>query len=229
MNTTMKKYAIIVAGGSGSRMQSELPKQFLSLIDKPILLHTLEAFHRYDQKLDIIIVLPEIHISTWKELIKEYNCTIDHKIVSGGATRFDSVRNGLVAIEGNNGLVAIHDGARPLISSEVIDRCFESAERDGNGIAAVALKDSLRIIKDKQTQAVDRSAFMAVQTPQTFNLGIIKNAFDQAEGDTFTDDASVLEASGGLIYLVEGDYANIKVTTPEDMIVAEGLLNHRKQ
>ncbi|MCV9385605.1 2-C-methyl-D-erythritol 4-phosphate cytidylyltransferase [Reichenbachiella ulvae] len=225
----MKKYAIIVAGGSGSRMQSELPKQFLVLSGKPILLHTLEAFHLFDSEMELIVVLPETHSDTWELLKKEHQCNIPHMTIQGGDTRFDSVQNGLSSIIDQEGLVAIHDGARPLVSPQVIARTFESAEKNGNGIAAVALKDSLRTMVAGENQAVDRSSYLAIQTPQTFRLDLIKLAFDKAQGNAFTDDASVAEADGRKIHLVEGDYANIKVTTPEDLVIAEALLKHHKQ
>ncbi|UXP31174.1 2-C-methyl-D-erythritol 4-phosphate cytidylyltransferase [Reichenbachiella agarivorans] len=224
----MKKYAIIVAGGIGSRMNAEIPKQFLPLQGRPLLMHTLEAFHNYDSHVDILLILPKDHFSDWQQLIHTHDFQINHQILSGGDTRFDSVKNGLRAID-QEGLVAIHDGARPLISAEVIHTCYETAALRHNAIAAVKTKDSLRRVLNNENHAVDRSEYYIIQTPQTFDVQLIKQAFATAEGTHFTDDASVLENYGAKIYLVEGDYANLKITTPEDMIIAEAILACRKK
>lgn len=224
----MKNYAVIVAGGSGSRMLASQPKQFLELCGRPLLMHTLDAFTKCDLDIELILVLPADHIDTWKKLVKQHQYDTVHQIAIGGTTRFDSVKNGLNEIQ-DDGLVAIHDGARPLIISEVIDRTFEQAKKTGNGIAAVKVKDSIRQLLDGQNKAVDRNQFYTVQTPQTFNVELIKKAFAINGSNSFTDDASVIEAYGEKIELVEGSYDNLKITTPEDLIIATSILEKRKQ
>lgn len=218
----MRKYAIIVAGGSGTRMQSELPKQFLLLAGKPILMHTIEAFCFDD--IQITLVLPKDQIDIWRALCLKYNFSIATNIIEGGATRFQSVKNGLNAINNNHGLVAIHDGVRPLVSQEIISEAFEKAMTLGCAITSVPLKDSLRAINSTSNYAVDRSKFRLIQTPQTFQLHLITEAFERPYQPTFTDDAAVFENSGHSIHLIEGDYRNIKITTPEDLSVAESFL-----
>ena len=218
----MQKYAIVVAGGSGTRMKSELPKQFIKLAGKPILMHTLEAFHFDD--IQIILVLPESQIPYWKELVDEHQFKIPHNIIAGGEQRFHSVKNGLSSIKADDGLVAIHDGVRPLIKRQIISESFEQAKRAGNAIASIQLKDSIRSITPHANQQEDRTNFRLIQTPQTFKIQLIKRAFEQEYTPSFTDDASVLEQAGHSINLIEGDYKNIKITTPEDLLVAETLL-----
>lgn len=224
----MKNYAVIVAGGSGSRMQSDRPKQFLELKGRPILMHTLDAFYHCGLDMEIILVLPPDHISTWQTLIARHKFSVPHQIAEGGATRFDSVRHGLKFISGK-GTVAIHDGARPLVTSEVIRRTVIESQNTGNGIAAVQVKDSIRQMVNGQSKSVDRSQFYAVQTPQTFDADLILSAFAASESNLFTDDASVAEAFGVHISLVEGSYDNIKITTPEDLIVAASILEIRNK
>lgn len=223
----MNNYAVIVAGGSGSRMKSDQPKQFLALAGRPLLMHTIEAFNSTGFDISIILVLPEGHIENWKALTVRHQFDIPHHIVSGGLTRFNSVENGLNAIEGV-GIVAIHDGARPLVTPDIIRRTFEKARGSGSGVAAVKVKDSIRRLTQGQSRAVDRNEYFAVQTPQTFDLDLIKKAFAQSQNNQFTDDASVLEAYGQEITLVEGGYDNIKITTPEDLIMAEAILSSRQ-
>jgi len=223
----MKNYAIVVAGGAGSRMHSDRPKQFLELAGRPILMHTLDAFAKCGLDINLILVLPSDHLNTWKELTQKHNYQTSHQTTTGGATRFDSVRNGLTVIE-DDGLVAIHDGARPLISTKVIQRTFRQAEISGNGIAAVQVKDSIRQIVEGKNKAVDRSQFYSVQTPQTFKIDLIKAAFAACQSNAFTDDASVAEAFGEKIELVEGSYDNLKITTPEDLVIATSILDRRK-
>lgn len=218
----MQKYAILVAGGSGTRMKSELPKQFIKLAGKPILMHTLEAFHFDD--IQIILVLPESQIPYWKELVDEHQFKIPHNIIAGGEQRFHSVKNGLSSIKADDGLVAIHDGVRPLIKRQIISESFVQAKRAGNAIASIQLKDSIRSITPHANQQEDRTNFRLIQTPQTFKIQLIKRAFEQEYTPSFTDDASVLEQAGHSINLIEGDYKNIKITTPEDLLVAETLL-----
>lgn len=218
----MRKYAVIVAGGSGSRMQSSLPKQFLELAGKPILMHTIEAFSFDDIR--IIVVLPEKQVSEWHQLCRKYDFKIPHEIVNGGEARFHSVRQGLHAIKEPGGLVAIHDGVRPLVSRDIIVHSYQEAENRGNAIASMPLKDSIRTTEKHGNKMADRSAFRLIQTPQTFQLDLIKKAFDTDYMPSFTDDASVLEHSGIKIHMIDGDYLNIKITTPEDLLVAESFL-----
>ncbi len=218
----MQKYAIIVAGGSGARMKSSLPKQFLLLNCQPVLMHTLKAFD-FDQ-IQITLVLPVEQIQFWQKLCKEHSFEVPHKIVHGGETRFHSVKKGLDSIDGNEGLVAIHDGVRPLISRDIVSSSFDQALTHGNAITSVPLKDSLREVSARSNQAVDRSKFRLIQTPQTFQLSLIKEAYETSYQSTFTDDASVFENNGGSIHLIDGDYRNIKITTPEDLLVAESFL-----
>lgn len=213
---------MIVAGGSGTRMQSELPKQFIKLKGEPILMHTIRAFS-YDG-IKVTVVLPKSQISFWNELCQKQAFFLEHTVVKGGNTRFESVKNGLNSIEVNEGLVAIHDGVRPIIKKEIIDLAFMSAEQNGNAIVSVPLKDSIRKVEYKQNEHKDRSKYRLIQTPQTFQLQLIKSAFEVNYQSHFTDDASVLEYAGHRINLIDGDYRNLKITTPEDLLVAESFL-----
>ncbi len=218
----MQKFAVIVAGGSGTRMRNEVPKQFIKLLGKPILMRTLEAFN-FDS-IQIILVLPSTQIDFWKTLIEHHQFEIPHQIVAGGAARFDSVKNGLNSINQEEGLVAIHDGVRPIIDRQIISKSFQRAQEKGNAITSVPLKDSIRSINDTSNKQEDRSTFRLIQTPQTFQLSLIKKAYAQPFNTLFTDDASVLEKAGFNIHLIEGSYRNIKITTPEDLLVAESFL-----
>jgi 2-C-methyl-D-erythritol 4-phosphate cytidylyltransferase len=219
----MNEYALIVAGGSGSRMQSETPKQFIKIGELPILMHTLNAFYQYSNNLRIILVLPEKQISQWQRLVEDHNFTIDHILTIGGATRSESVKNGLKMIKGE-GLVAIHDGVRPFVTQKIINNCFLSAKENGTGVAAVTPKDSIRETMTTGNRNVDRGRYKLIQTPQTFRISIIKDAYASGKNLSFTDDASVAEHSGNKITLVEGDYKNIKITTPEDLKISQALL-----
>lgn len=224
MTFSEKKYALIVAGGSGTRMNSSIPKQFLPLGGRPILMHTIEKFSSYPEALEIILVLPTEEMQDWKILCSKHNFDVPLKIVQGGATRFQSVRNGLHAIA-TAGTVAIHDGVRPFVSHSIIEKSFRSAEERGSGISSVQLKDSIRSVRDNNTsRSEDRKNFRLIQTPQTFQLPLIIKAFEAPESPSFTDDASVLEASGVPVHLVDGSYENIKITTPEDLTIAEAIL-----
>lgn len=224
----MKHYAVIVAGGSGQRMGSTLPKQFLPLAGKPILMHTLAAFSRATHQPELILVLPESQQDYWQECCRNHRFTLKHQVVSGGASRFLSVRAGLSQIPANQpGLVAIHDGVRPLVPTESIQASFQQAKAHGSAIMAVPLKDSIRYQKsEEETEALDRSKYWLVQTPQVFRTDLIQQAYRQSERPEFTDCASVAEQAGYRIKLIEGSYQNIKVTTPEDLIIAEALLSH---
>lgn len=228
----IKKYAIIVAGGRGSRMQAGLPKQFISIGGKPMLMHTIQRFAEYipakisgssPTGVTILVVLPEQEFPTWHRLCREHHFNIPVQLVAGGQTRFQSVRNGLRAI-GGDGLVAIHDGVRPFVSAQVIERSFQVAAAKGSAITTVPLKDSVRQVEGESSRSVDRSLFRLIQTPQTFQLSLIRKAFQQDELPDFTDDASVAERAGFPIHLIEGSYENLKITTPEDLVWAEALL-----
>lgn len=222
-----RKYAVIVAGGKGSRMKSEVPKQFLLLNGRPVLMHTLEAFKKYDEKLEIILVLPANEMPHWDQLVQRYDFSIDYKITQGGKSRFQSVKNGLDLIE-TDGLVAIHDGVRPMVAPDLIGASYNIAAIHNCAVAAVRLKESIRIIDKDATHAMDRSRYRLIQTPQTFKISLIKKAYQTEEDDTLTDDASVFEKAGHSISLFEGDYRNIKITTREDMILVEALQQMEK-
>jgi len=222
----MTNYALIVAGGSGSRMNADVPKQFLLLNDKPVLMHTIERFHEYDNAMEIIVVLPEAQFPLWENLCHEYKFSIRHQLVAGGSVRFESVKNGLSRIQ-DDGVVAIHDGVRPLVSLETIGRCFEIARLKGNAIPVMPVIESLRMIDGENSKAVDRSSFVTIQTPQVFSISDIKSAYNQSFNEVFTDDASVLEAAGLAINLVEGNIENIKITHPADLILAGMLIKNR--
>jgi 2-C-methyl-D-erythritol 4-phosphate cytidylyltransferase len=222
------EYAIIVAGGKGTRMRNTVPKQFLEINGKPILLHTLQAFFRYSEKIKIILVLPKDDFQIWDNIASKYNFNKPLVLQEGGDTRFQSVKKGLEKIEGD-GLVAIHDGVRPLVSEDIIGASFRIAAVHRSAVAAVRLKESIRVTDQDQTKAVDRSKYRVIQTPQTFQVSLIKKAYTMREDESLTDDASVAERSGLSISLFEGSYANIKITTAEDLIVAEALLNAKQQ
>lgn len=220
----MKKYIIIVAGGSGTRMNNTVPKQFIKLQGKPILMHTIEKFSSSFPEINSIVVLnPELN-EQWMRLCKEHNFIIPHELVAGGETRFHSVMNGLHNVP-DNCIVGIHDAARPLVSAHTIITAFKTAEEKGNASPAITLNESIREVNGENNKAVDRANYMIIQTPQCFKSLLIKKAFLQEYNSSFTDDASVLEATGVKINLIEGNRENIKITTPQDLIVAEALMN----
>ena len=221
----MKRFAIIVAGGFGNRMQSDTPKQFIEICGKPILMHTIYRFYEFDNSIEIIIVLPQDMIKTWNELCNKYNFNLSHIITAGGKNRFHSSYNGLQKIN-EAGLVAIHDGVRPLISSATLERCFKTAKEKGNSVPCISLNDSIRKLENNENFPVNRNEFCAIQTPQVFRVDQIKKAYNQPYNEKFTDDAMVLENSGYKINLVEGNIENIKITTNTDLIFAEGLLKN---
>lgn len=226
----MNRCVIIVAGGKGLRMGGALPKQFVPIAGKPILMHTLEVFYKWDPSTRLILVLPEDHQSYWKMLCKEIGCVAPHDIVNGGITRFESVNNGLSFIRDNisdkeNLLVGVHDGVRPFVSSSVLDICFDEAFRSGSAVPAVSVIDSLREKTADGSHAVDRSRFVAVQTPQVFRYEPLMKSYEHDYVESFTDDASVVEYAGFEIHLVEGNRENIKITTPMDLALASCLLN----
>jgi 2-C-methyl-D-erythritol 4-phosphate cytidylyltransferase len=218
-----ERHAILVAGGSGKRMESETPKQFIELNGKPILIHSILAFFDFDASISIMVVLPENQISAWKTLCIKHNFQVPHKIIAGGNERFHSVKNGLDNLTGE-GFVAIHDGVRPLVSRETLARCFDEAESKGNATPVVAVNETVRKAEKDESHTVPRSNYRLVQTPQCFSIELIKVAYYQDYTSNFTDDASVAEANGVQINLVEGNRENIKITTPTDLLVAEALL-----
>ena len=219
----MKLYALIVAGGSGKRMGAEIPKQYLELAGKPVLMHTLERFKAFNESIEIITVLPENQIRFWADLQKKYSFNIPHTLVKGGKSRFYSVRNGLKFVE-NPGVVAIHDGVRPFVSIGTISRCFETAQDLGNAIPVISPNDTLRIVNETGNYPVNRMQVRQVQTPQVFRADLIKRAYEQDYEPDFTDDATVLERTGIAINLVEGNRENIKITNPEDLVISTALL-----
>jgi len=221
-------YAIIVAGGSGSRMQSAVPKQFLLLNGKPVLMHTVEAFFNSASKPQIIIVLAEAYQSQWAQLCQSHQFEVPYTLVNGGETRFHSVKNAVDSIAGDaNALVAVHDAVRPLIREDIINESYKTAVRAGNAIAAVKSRDSIRQLKNGLSVSLLRDKIYLVQTPQTFQLTQLKKAYEQPFDDAFTDDASVVEAAGYPIHLIEGSHLNIKITFPEDIVIAEKLMVDR--
>ncbi len=225
----MKKIAIIVAGGTGQRMNMSIPKQFLLLQNKPILFHTMAAFKAAIPDIELIVVLPENQFETWRELGSTYPeiySQTPHKLVAGGETRFHSSLAGIQAIDSQTScFVAIHDGVRPLIAHQTIQNAFKEAEIHGNAVVAVPSKDSVRMwdVNQNTFKAVNRTDIRIIQTPQIFTLDSLNKAFSNGYSPHFTDDASVVEAIGETIHLVEGTYANIKITTPEDLALAEIL------
>jgi 2-C-methyl-D-erythritol 4-phosphate cytidylyltransferase len=223
-----KRFAIIVAGGRGNRMNNEMPKQFLEIAGRPLLMHTVEAFYKFSPDLSIILVLPEDQIDYWSILCQNHGFNIPVHIQKGGKSRFQSVRNGLKSIDGE-GLVAVHDGVRPLVSNELIAASFLIAAMHGSAVAAVRLKESIRIIDKDSTRAVDRARFRVIQTPQTFKVSLLKKAYEIEEDESMTDDASVVERAGHKISLFEGSYFNIKITTPEDLWMAEKLFGYQNK
>jgi 2-C-methyl-D-erythritol 4-phosphate cytidylyltransferase len=221
----MYKYAIIVAGGSGTRMGGEVPKQFQLLHGKPVLWHSLKAFTDAYDDVQLVLVLPESHLQNGEEIIKEFPL---HRIriTPGGDTRFQSVKNGLRLVDAHS-IVFVHDAVRCLVTPELIRRCAETALEKGNAIPAIAATDTIRIETSTGNQLVDRSHVRIIQTPQTFFSNIIKPAFEQPYEASFTDEATVVEKTGVKINLVEGEATNIKITKPVDLLVAEKILDER--
>lgn len=225
----MNEYAVIVAGGSGSRMKAKLPKQFIEIGSLPILMHTIRQFQSYSSILKIILVLPENQIDTWENLQNKHHFFPENlQVVVGGDTRFQSCKNGIAAVHSEDGLVAIHDGVRPFVSTLIIKNSFDIAKEKGTAVCCVESKDSARYLKENgaHSEALDRKRLRLIQTPQTFQLKILKKAYESVELPTFTDDASVVEYAGHPIHLFEGDYKNIKITTEEDLLLAKIILQN---
>jgi 2-C-methyl-D-erythritol 4-phosphate cytidylyltransferase len=218
----MNQYVIIVAGGSGKRMGAEIPKQFLELAGRPVLMHTIERFKAYNENIEIITVLPENQLRNWCEIQNKYSFSIPHTLVKGGKHRFFSVRNGLRFV-GESGLVAIHDGVRPFVSLDTIARCFDTAEKFGNAIPSIPATESIRIVTDSGNSPINRINVRQIQTPQVFRASLIKKAYALDYKPEYTDDAMVLEQTGEKINLVDGNRENIKITNPEDLIISAAL------
>lgn len=224
----MEKYAVIVAGGSGTRMGSQVPKQFLLLRDKPVLYYTLRAFLDAYDDLQVILVLPPDYTEMGREIIDAFFDPDRIRITAGGDTRFQSVKNGLALVE-RESIVFVHDGVRCLVTASLIHRCYEKAVETGTAIPAIPSKDSIRIIRNGNNEAFDRSKVMLIQTPQTFHSKIILPAFQIDYKDKFTDEATVVEAFGMQVSLVDGEEDNIKITRPADLLIATRLLEEREK
>lgn len=222
----MKYHVIIVAGGKGMRMGGDVPKQFALLKGRPVLMHTIDAFVQAMPGIDVVLVLPQAQQNYWKELCVAYAYETPHRIANGGATRFHSVQSGLALLEDAYGaLVAVHDGVRPFVNAKTIQQCFEQAANKGAAVPVVPVVETLRKLSDDgKSCTVRRDEYRLVQTPQTFQLSMLKKAYAQDFSPLFTDDASVVEAMGEEVVLVDGNRDNIKLTTPEDMHLAEALL-----
>jgi 2-C-methyl-D-erythritol 4-phosphate cytidylyltransferase len=218
----MKKSIIITAGGIGKRMESELPKQFLLLGSKPVLIHALERFFEFDPNAQLIVTLPKDWVNHWKELLAKYDIQIPHEIVDGGSERFHSIQNALTICTGDQ--IGIHDGVRPLVSIETIERCFSGLQYSTAVVPVLKLKDSLRMGKPEKSDSVDRSEYYLVHTPQCFDASILKEAYLQEYQAHFTDDASVVESIGICPLLVLSNEENIKITSPTDLKILNALL-----
>jgi len=220
----MKKYLIIVAGGKGVRMGGNIPKQFMTVAEKPLLMHTLQRFHGIVPDVECVLVLPGEHIVSWEVLRSQFHFELPHTVVEGGATRFHSVKNGLNAIAGSEGLVAIHDGVRPFPSAQLITEAYATAEKTGSAIPVLPPTESIREVDGTESRIVNRNHYRMVQTPQTFRLALLKEAYRQPYNELFTDDASVAEASGVKVTLINGNRENIKITHRSDLLWAEAYL-----
>ncbi len=223
----IRKIAIIVAGGVGRRMNSEIPKQFITLHSKPVLMHTLQVFYNYDPNMEIRVVLPAEEKETWEQLCSEYSFSIKHTILTGGETRFHSVLNGLEGID-TPSIIAIHDGVRPLVSTKTINDCFVTAEENGTAIPVMPIAESIREVVGEDSVSRTREMYRVVQTPQIFQSEILLDAYNTEFQESFTDDASVVEHAGYKIYLADGNEENIKITSPLDIRIAEVLFDRGK-
>ena len=220
----MKKAIIIVAAGSGRRMGEKLPKQYLELLGKPLIIHTLEIFHRFDPEMQMVVVLAPAHRILWEQMADSYELARGVTLANGGATRYDSVKNGLIHID-EGIIVGIHDAVRPLVSLNTLLRSYAAADVEGSGIPVIEMDESVRMLDHQGGSAqMDRSRLRRVQTPQVFKSDRIKEAYQQPYDSAFTDDASVYESINGPVTLVEGNRENIKITTPTDMKLASLLI-----
>ena len=226
----MKTIAVIVAGGSGTRFGAQVPKQFLCLGGIPILMRTIDVFHRAleDVEHEIFVTLPADQFGQWQQLCDQYSFDTQHHVVQGGETRWHSVKNALDSIGDANDVdvIAVHDGVRPLVTTELINRTLATARQHGSAIPVVMLNDSVRQVDGETSHALDRSSLRAVQTPQAFDARLLIAAYGQPFDQTFTDDASVVERMGHNVTLVDGDPQNLKITRPMDLALAEYLLNN---
>lgn len=218
------EYALIVAGGKGLRMGGDLPKQFLPIGGKPVLMRTMEAFYAYNPEIQIILVLPCSQQKYWSELCREHHFLLPHSIADGGETRFHSVKNGLELVK-TPGLVGVHDGVRPFVAREVIARCYALAAEKRAVIPAIDVVETVRHLDGNKSMTVNRDKYKLVQTPQVFDAELLKRAYKQPYTPHFTDDASVVEALGIPVFLTAGNRENIKITTPFDLKIATALLN----
>ncbi len=219
----MKKYAIIVAGGNGKRMDSNVPKQFMLLAGVPVLMRTIRCFYDCDSSISIVVVIPDNQRAFWKNSCEKYSFRIPHDVVSGGDTRFLSVKNGLDSVN-EKSLVAVHDGARPFVTNNLINRCFIEAEKFGNAVPAVSINESIRMVEGNNSEMAEREKFVLIQTPQCFDSEILKSAYRVDDQSVFTDDASVVEHSGKMIHLIKGERENIKITYAVDLVIGEAIL-----
>ncbi len=231
----MKRYAIVVAGGKGLRMQSQLPKQFLEIAGKPILIHTIEAFQNALTDIEIVLVLNANYFDHWETLSKKFGIK-KIRLVPGGTSRFYSVKNGLSLIDNKeSSIIGVHDAVRPLISPSLLQQLYKLAVQHKAVIPTIPLKDSIRKIEKAtpdliaHSNALNRSLYRLIQTPQCFESNLLLQAYQQPYSQQFTDDASVVEASGQQVWLTTGENSNIKITTPEDLVYAEALLQHQQQ
>lgn len=223
-SNTWHKVAVIVAGGKGERMGGGLPKQFMEIKGVPILMHTINIFHKYDPTIEIRLVLPKEQVEMWQSLCKKFGFSTKHTIFNGGSTRFHSVKNGLKGVKMNS-LVAIHDGVRPLVSIQTLNRCYNEAINFPAVVPVISVNETIRILDGDESKTVPRSKYRLVQTPQVFQSGVLLTAYEQEFSEKFTDDASVVESARQKIQLVEGNRENIKITHPVDLILAEALLS----
>lgn len=219
----MNLYALIVAGGKGLRMGSDVPKQFLPIGGKPVLMRTLEAFYRCNKEIRLILVLPHSQQEYWRRLCGEYHFSLPHEVVDGGETRFHSVKNGLARVQ-TPALVGVHDGVRPFVAEEVIRRCFEMAAERRAVVPVTDVVETIRRVDKEGSVTVNRDDYKLVQTPQVFDADLLKQAYEQPYQPGFTDDASVVEFLGTAVALTAGNRENIKITTPFDLAIAEALL-----
>ncbi len=220
-----RRGVIVVAGGTGTRMNSSLAKQFMLVAGKPIMAHTLQVFHDFDHDAQIVVVLHHSLFDTWKAICLEYNIDVPHDLVEGGAERFHSVKNGLAALNSDVSIVGVHDAVRPLVSRETIERCFSKAAEHGAAIPVTPVTDTIRQLGERGSKTLLRSLLRAVQTPQCFELDLLKQAYETPFEPGFTDDASVVEHMGHEVILTQGNRTNIKITTPEDLYIAEAFFS----
>lgn len=218
----MEKYVLIVAGGTGSRFGTEIPKQFVSLKGKPILMHAFDRF-RFLNDVHFVLVLPKALIPDWQNLCEKYGFTLEHQLTEGGPKRFHSVKSGLKLVP-ENSLVAIHDGVRPLVSEKTIQQCFSLAEKKKSAVPVIQFTESLRQVDKLYSSSVNRDEYRIVQTPQVFHSTLIKKAYHKNFREEFTDDAMVFENDGNQVFLAEGNPENIKITTSTDLLIANALV-----